>query len=106
MSKKQTQFWFWMIVLSAAAAVYFLVIVPKQREQEAQRQSAAVLGPIISADPRFPNVEVHCVAEGPFFFLTGKVSSQAALEQLKKLVAETTMPRKPQIDIHVPDEPR
>jgi len=106
MSKKQTYFWFWLIILSAVAGLYFLKIVPQQREREAQRQSAAVLEPILKADPRFSDVEVHYTEKGPFFFLTGKVSSQAALEQLKQLLAETPLQRKPQMEIRVPDQPQ
>lgn len=94
-----------MVVLCAAAAYYFLILLPKQRERDAQQQSAAIMEPIIRADARFSNVEVHCTAEGPFFFLSGKVRSKADLEALTKLVKDTPLLRKPDIDVRVPDKP-
>lgn len=101
----QTRFLFWFVFLSGAVAIYFFGIRPDQREREAQRQSAAILEPAIKANPKFSKVEIHLVEKGPFFVLSGKVRSEADLQALKKLVADTALPRTPIIDVGIPENP-
>ena len=105
MTRLQTRLLFWFVFLCGAAAIYFFGVLPNQREREAQRQSAAILEPAIKANPNFSKVEIHLVAKGPFFVLSGKVRSEADLRALKKLVADTTLPRTPIIDVGIPENP-
>ena len=105
MTRKQTVLVFWGVVLSAVASIYFFYILPTQRERDAQRQSAAIIGPAIKANPRFAKVEIHLVADGPFFVLSGKVQSQADLATLSKMVKDTALPRMPIIDVVVAEHP-
>ena len=96
---------FWGVVLSAVASIYFFDILPKQRGRDAQRQSAAIIGPVIKANPRFAKVEIHLVADGPFFVLSGKVQSEADLATLSKMVKDTALPRMPIVDVVVAEHP-
>ena len=105
MTRKQTLLVFWGVVLSAVASIYFFHILPTQRERDAQRQSADIIGPAIKANPRFAKVEIHLVADGPFFVLSGKVQSQADLATLSKMVKDTALPRMPIVDVVVAEHP-
>ena len=104
MSSTQIRIWFCILILSGVAAYYFFITLPKQREGEAQQQSAAILKPVIRADPRFSDIEIHQTESGPFFFLTGKVRSAAELDALTKLIKDTPLPRKPDIDVRAPEK--